>query len=75
MIHNFTQIQGQEWRVRLVDKPGPSFNAMTSDREKAMTMFLEWMWGGKHRPDRMSFAQFRKTQRFKFFYEPTTPLH
>lgn len=67
MIHNFTQIQGQEWRVRRMKNLGPSFNAMTHDYEQAVTMFLEWMWGGKDRPDRMSFEEFRRTQRFKFF--------
>lgn len=66
MFYNFTQVEGTKWRLMMLPSPGPSFNAAASSKDLAIDMFLEWMWGGKDRPDRMSFEEFKMRQNFTF---------
>ena len=64
-VFNFTQIDGNKWKV--MRRQGGTFNALAYSYDDAVDMFLRWMWGGKDRPDRLSFEEWRKQTEFKFF--------
>lgn len=68
MFYNFTQVQGQSWNVKQMNQPGPTFNAASDSKERAVESFLYWMWGGKDRPDRLSFEDFKKRSKFIFSF-------
>lgn len=68
-IYNFTQVHQTTWRVQARDSIGDCFNFYTADFPQARERFLRAMWGGKHRPDRLSFEDWKKTVTFSFLYE------
>jgi len=63
---NFFQIQGSVWEVRTQSVVGGSFSALTSSFDEARLMFLRRMWGGKSRPDRLSFEQWQQAYPYVF---------
>jgi hypothetical protein len=64
---NFTQEAPGVWRVR--DGFGSTFNASSDSFASARLGFLKWIWGGRHRPDKLSFDDWCDTMPVRFTYE------
>lgn len=64
---NFTQEGPGIWRVR--EGSGVMFNVYADSFRAARLSFLRWLWGGRHRPDKLSFDAWCETMPVRFIYE------
>lgn len=67
MFFNFYQVQGTTWEVKRQSVAGGGYSSLADTFENARESFLKRMWGGKNRPDRLSFDSWKTAYPYTFF--------